>query len=68
MVQLSDWFSEIVSGWMLIDSFDDVTYRIEEVAKYMKKNNIKLNDDEEKTIEFMIEVQIARADKEGVGS
>jgi hypothetical protein len=68
MVQLSDWFSEIVSGWMLIDSFDDITYRIEEIAKYVGDNAVKLNEDEKKTLELMIEVQIARADKEGVGS
>jgi len=57
------WFEEIVSGWMLIDGMEDITMRIESVGFMMRKFNITLSDldeQERKTLEMMIESQIAR--------
>lgn len=52
-------FSNISSGWMLISGVDDLTDRIEQLAEWAKAN-APLNPDEELTVKFMIECQIAR--------
>lgn len=54
-------FCEIVNGWMLIDDFDDLTDRIERIAAWTKTNG-PLLPDEQATIAFMIECQIARGE------
>lgn len=56
---MRDGFHEIVSGWTLIDSVDDLTDRIERAADWMKTNG-PLQPDEDATITLMIESQIAR--------
>jgi hypothetical protein len=58
-MELREGFQEITSGWTLIDDFDDLTDRIERAAAWTKANG-PLLPDEEATIEFMIECQIAR--------
>lgn len=58
-------FAEIVDGYLLIDSFDDITDRIERLAEWAKANG-PLTFDEHRTVAFMIEIQIARAKKEGI--
>jgi len=60
------WFKEIVDGWLLIDSFDDVTERLERIAEHVKQYG-PLTPDEEVTVKLMIEVQMARAEREGHG-
>lgn len=56
---MRDGFHEIVSGWTLIDSFDDLTDRIERAGEWVKANG-PLLPDEASTIKLMIESQIAR--------
>lgn len=56
---MRDGFREIVSGWMLIDDFDDLTDRIERAAEWAESNG-PLLPDEEATIGFMIECRVAR--------
>lgn len=56
---MRDGFRDIVSGWMLIDDFDDLTDRIERSAEWTKVNG-PLEPDEQATAEFMIKAQIAR--------
>jgi hypothetical protein len=58
-MKLRDGFREIVSGWMLIDDFDDLTDRIERAGEWTKVNG-PLEPDEQATIELMIEAQMAR--------
>ncbi|TGS86703.1 hypothetical protein EN817_17530 [Mesorhizobium sp. M3A.F.Ca.ET.174.01.1.1] len=58
-LQMRDGFREIVSGWMLVDDFDDLTDRIERSALWAKENGPLLLD-EEATVKCMIETQIAR--------
>lgn len=58
-MNLRPGFSDISDGWMLIDDFDDLTDRIERLAEW-KVANGPLTEDEEKTVVFMIECQIAR--------
>ncbi len=58
-------FSDIVSGWMLISGMEDITDRIERVAKWMEAGNAPLLPDEEATMKLMIECQIARGIRRG---
>lgn len=58
-MNLRQGFSAISDGWMLIDDFDDLTDRIERLAEW-KVANGPLTEDEEKTVSFMSECQIAR--------
>jgi hypothetical protein len=58
-MNLRPGFHEITSGWMLIDDFDDLTDRIERLAAW-KNANGPLTDDEQATVSFMIECQVAR--------
>lgn len=64
-MNLRDGFRDIVDGWMLIDSFDEITGRIERCAAWSKANG-GLNPDESATISFMIEVQFARDQRDGI--
>jgi hypothetical protein len=61
---MRDGFREIVSGWTLIDDFDDLTDRIERAAEWTKANS-PLQTDEEATVKLMIEAQIARGIRRG---
>jgi hypothetical protein len=56
---MREGFREITSGWMLIDDFDDLTDRIERLARWTKAIG-PLEPDEKVTFEMMIQVQIAR--------
>lgn len=58
---MRDGFRDIVDGWMLIDDLDDLNDRIEHAADWTKANG-PLWPDEDATIRFMIECQIARTD------
>lgn len=58
-MDMRDGFREIVDGWALIDDFDHLTDCIERAAEWTKANG-PLQPDEEATIKFMIECQIAR--------
>lgn len=51
-------FAEIVSGWMLVDDFDDLTDRIERSARWAEVNGPLLVD-EQATVRLMIQSQIA---------
>jgi hypothetical protein len=59
MVTLREGFSDIVSGWMLVDDFDDLTDRIERSAEWAKLN-APLLPDEQATVELMIKTQVAK--------
>ncbi len=61
---MRDGFREIVSGWMIIDDFDDLTDRIERAAEWTTANG-PLQPDEEATVKLMIEAQIARGIRRG---
>ncbi len=52
-------FDEIVSGWMLVDDFNDLTDRIEQADEWTRIHG-PLEDDEQKTLEMMIQCQIAK--------
>ena len=54
MATLRDGFLEISSGWMVIDDFDDLTDRLERLAKWTEENG-PLLPDEESTVQLMIE-------------
>jgi len=56
---MREGFREIVSGWTLIDDFDDLTDRIERSAVWAKENS-PLQPDEQATAAMMIETQIMR--------
>lgn len=56
---MRDGFREIADGWTLIDGVDDLTDRIERLGDWVKWNR-PLEPDEEKTVELMIQCQIAR--------
>lgn len=58
-LQVRDGFREIVSGWMLVDDFDDLTDRIERSAIWTKENG-PLLPDEQATVRAMIGSQFAR--------
>lgn len=58
-------FDTLVSGWTLVSGFNAITERIEEVARWAEKNR-PLLPAEEKTVELMIQCQIARGQAEGV--
>lgn len=58
-MNLRDGFREISDGWMLISGVDDLTDRIERLAEWTKANG-PLQPDEEVTVAFMIDCQIAR--------
>lgn len=58
-LQVRDGFREIVSGWMLVDDFDDLTDRIERSAVWAKEH-APLLPDEQATVKCMIETQFAR--------
>lgn len=45
-------FREIISGWMFIDDFEDLTDRIERIRKWSTENG-GFNKDEQKYAEFM---------------
>lgn len=55
---MRDEFVAIVSGWTLVRDFNALTERIEEAAKWMEING-PLNEIESKTIELMIQTQLA---------
>lgn len=57
-MNLRDGFQDIVSGWLLIDDFDDLTDRIERSATWARANQ-PLTDDEMATVRLMIDRQIA---------
>jgi hypothetical protein len=59
LAHIRDGFREIVAGWMLVDDWGDLTDRIERAAKWSEANG-PLQPDEEATIRYMIECQIAR--------
>lgn len=59
MAAWRDGFREIASGWMLISGIEDLTERIEMLAKWTKENG-PLLPTEEATVKLMIECQIAR--------
>jgi hypothetical protein len=61
---MRDGFREIVSGWMIIDDFDDLTGRIQRAAEWTEANGA-LDPDEYATVEAMIESQIARGIRRG---
>lgn len=61
---MREGFSDIVSGWMLIDDFDDLTRRIEEASEWTKTNG-PLEPDEQATIGLMIQAQVARGIRRG---
>jgi hypothetical protein len=61
---MRDGFREIVSGWALVDDFDELTDRIERSAAWAKANG-PLEPDEEATARMMIESQIARGIRRG---
>jgi hypothetical protein len=63
-MEMRDGFRAIVDGWMLVDDFDDLTDRIERAADWTKANS-PLQPDEQATIGFMIECQIARGMSRG---
>lgn len=52
-------FLAIISGWALYSGTDDLDERLEEVATWMIANG-PLGPDEEATVKFMIDCQIAR--------
>lgn len=54
-------FRNIVTGWTLISGIEDITDKIEQVAKWAETNS-PLEPDEEATVKLMIECQIARSD------
>jgi hypothetical protein len=56
---MRDAVRDIISGWMVIDDFDDLTDRIERAGEWTTING-PLQDDEEATITLMIQSQIAR--------
>lgn len=54
-------WDEVVSGWLLINDFADVTERIEKLADMMKADDVKLEDltDLQRgTVKLMVERQI----------
>ena len=57
-------FREIVSGWMLVDDFDDLTGRIERTAEFTRQHG-PLEADEEQTVAMMVQSQIARGIRRG---
>jgi len=59
--RMRDGFNDIVSGWTLVDDWDDLTDRIERSAEWVAANG-PLQPDEEATIKLMIESQIARGE------
>jgi hypothetical protein len=61
---MRDEFREIVSGWMLVDGFDELTDRIERSAKWAEANGPLLAD-EAATVRLMIQSQIARGIRRG---
>lgn len=56
---MRDGFHEIVSGWTLIDDFDDLSDRIERSAAWAKANG-PLEPDEQATVELLIQTQVCR--------
>lgn len=62
---MRDEFAAIISGWTLVSGFNAITDRIEEVARWSKENG-PLQPDEEKTVELMIQCQIARGFEEQI--
>ncbi len=58
-MNIRNGFKEIIEGWMFIDDSNDLDYRIEEAAKWIKENG-PLLPDEEATIKMMINVQFER--------
>lgn len=60
---MRDEFAAIISGWTLVDGFDFISKKLEEVSIWADQNK-PLQPDEEKTIELMIQCQIARGIEE----
>jgi site-specific recombinase XerC len=63
-----DRWDEIVSGWMLVDDHDELTDRIEALAKLMNEAGMHLADLSElqaATVKMMVEVQVARSVRDG---
>lgn len=56
---MREGFREIVSGWTLIDDFDDLSDRIERSAKWADANG-PLEPDELATVELLIQTQVCR--------
>lgn len=65
---IREGFAAAISGWMLVSGFDAVTERIEECARWVEANGglAACTEAEKKTMEFMVQVQFARADDEGI--
>lgn len=61
---MRDGFRDIVSGWTLIDDFDDLTDRIERAAEWTRANG-PLEPDEHATVKLMIETQVAKGIRRG---
>lgn len=61
---MRDGFRDIVSGWMLVNDFDDLCDRIERSAEWAI-DNAPLQPDETATVQFMIKSQIARGLERG---
>jgi hypothetical protein len=61
---MRDEFRAIVSGWTLTSDVEDLGEYIEETARFVTANG-PLEPDEERTVAFMIECQVARGIKRG---
>ena len=63
-----DRWDDIVRGWMLVDDHDELTDRIERLGQLMSRAGVRLEELDElqrKTIELMIQTQVARAIRDG---
>lgn len=58
-------FAAIVSGWTLISGYNAITDRLEELGKWVEKNK-PLTENEQKTVDLMIQCQIARGFEEEI--
>lgn len=56
---MRDGFRDIVSGWTLIDDFDDLSDRITRAARWTDANG-PLQQDELATVQMMIEAHVVR--------
>lgn len=63
-MNLRPGFEEIVSGWMLIDDVEALGERIEQAAEWTKING-PLLPDEDATMKFMVETQVAKGVRRG---
>lgn len=60
-------FNEIVSGWMLVDDFDELTDRIEKLGDLVKRGGglALCSDLQRATIHMMIQTQVAKGIRQG---